>query len=596
MRGLVGRILLIVGILVVYAYGFQVTQIDLEEPQKPKRQEQLVRIIRGLARPDLVEWDRETQAATAAIFVPCTDAEPPIVEAMGGPAIRLSAACGEPGDLITVEGFGFRPNTGGSIRWVTPAGNRRPLELIRTDGDGDLVQQVAIPSAEGSDEPYHLEAEARWNVGAPRPSETTLVTWDKIVETVFLALLATTFGTMLAVPVSFLAAGNLMRQVASPIGGLVTAVVALPIGAWLGFLVAGAIQGTGVSLGGQLAGIGALAASPVVVWLGVRAATQAGGAANGRLARYGQVAAAALAFGVLFFALALVAGLAKEIGARLQVSLGAFGFLGNFLFVLADGLGLLLPAVGAVVGAVVLSSVATRTYSRTLGALPMAVRKASLVGIAATAGATALGLAGAGIGWLYELEDPRTYLWMPAAAGAAIAGLASLPLNPDREIEIGLSVYYATRSTLNFLRAIEPLIMVVVFAVWVGIGPFAGVLALTLHSVAALGKLYSEQAESILPGPIEAVTATGANRLQTIVYGVIPQIIPPYIAFTIYRWDINVRMSTIIGFGGGGGIGFVLQQNINLLRYRQASVMMIAIAIVVATLDFVSAKVRQRYV
>ncbi|MFQ5946107.1 MAG: ABC transporter permease subunit, partial [Anaerolineae bacterium] len=172
----------------------------------------------------------------------------------------------------------------------------------------------------------------------------------------------------------------------------------------------------------------------------------------------------------------------------------------------------------------------------------------------------------------------------------------SLPFEANREVPIGLTVYYATRSILNFLRAIEPLIMVVVFAVWVGIGPFAGVLALTLHSVAALGKLYSEQAESIVPGPIEAVTATGANRLQTIVYGVVPQIIPPYIAFTIYRWDINVRLSTIIGFGGGGGIGFVLQQNINLFRYRQASVMMIAIAVVVATLDFVSAKVRERYV
>jgi phosphonate transport system permease protein len=81
--------------------------------------------------------------------------------------------------------------------------------------------------------------------------------------------------------------------------------------------------------------------------------------------------------------------------------------------------------------------------------------------------------------------------------------------------------------------------------------------------------------------------------LQTIVYGVIPQIVPPYIAFTIYRWDINVRMSTIIGFVGGGGIGFILQQWINLLRYRQAGVAMLAIAIVVATLDFASARLRE---
>ena len=105
--------------------------------------------------------------------------------------------------------------------------------------------------------------------------------------------------------------------------------------------------------------------------------------------------------------------------------------------------------------------------------------------------------------------------------------------------------------------------MGVVFAIWVGIGPFAGVLALMLHSIAALGKLYSEQVENIDPGPIEAVQATGATRLQTIAYGVVPQIVPPYIAFTMYRWDINVRMSTIIG-SRAAGYRLLLQQQINL--------------------------------
>jgi phosphonate transport system permease protein len=147
---------------------------------------------------------------------------------------------------------------------------------------------------------------------------------------------------------------------------------------------------------------------------------------------------------------------------------------------------------------------------------------------------------------------------------------------------------------LNTLRSIEPLIMGIVFVIWVGIGPFPGVLALTLHSIAALGKLYSEQVESIDPGPIEAITATGATRLQTIMYGVVPQIVPPYLAFTLYRWDINVRMSTIIGFVGGGGIGLVLQQWINQLQYRPAGVAMLAIAVVVSILDYVSAQARER--
>ena len=138
--------------------------------------------------------------------------------------------------------------------------------------------------------------------------------------------------------------------------------------------------------------------------------------------------------------------------------------------------------------------------------------------------------------------------------------------------------------------------MVIVFVVWVGIGPFAGVLALGVHTIAGLAKLFSEQVESILEGPVEAIKATGANRIQTIVYGVIPQIIPPYISYTMYRWDINVRMSTIIGFAGGGGIGFLLIQNINLLNYRAASVQMIAIALVVASMDYLSSKMREKVV
>jgi phosphonate transport system permease protein len=159
-----------------------------------------------------------------------------------------------------------------------------------------------------------------------------------------------------------------------------------------------------------------------------------------------------------------------------------------------------------------------------------------------------------------------------------------------------MAVYLISRTIFNVLRSIEALVMAIVFVVWVGIGPFAGSLALALHTIAALAKLYSEQVESIMTGPIEAVSATGANRLQTIVYAVIPQIIPPYISFTMYRWDINVRMSTIIGFAGGGGIGFLLQQNINLLNYRAASVQMLAIAVVVASMDYISSKIRERIV
>ncbi len=160
----------------------------------------------------------------------------------------------------------------------------------------------------------------------------------------------------------------------------------------------------------------------------------------------------------------------------------------------------------------------------------------------------------------------------------------------------GRGVYALTRTVFNITRSIEALVLAIIFTVWVGLGPFAGVLALGVHSIASLGKLYSEAIESIETGPIEAIVATGASTLQVVRYGVVPQIVPQFIAFTIYRWDINVRFSTVIGFVGGGGIGFVLQQYINLLQWRQAATALWMIAIVVAALDYASAVVRERVV
>jgi phosphonate transport system permease protein len=161
---------------------------------------------------------------------------------------------------------------------------------------------------------------------------------------------------------------------------------------------------------------------------------------------------------------------------------------------------------------------------------------------------------------------------------------------------ITMALYFVTRTILNIIRSIEPLIWAILAITVVGLGPFAGIIALTVHSIAALGKLYSEAIESIDPGPIEAIQATGATRLQTIMYAVVPQMIPPFVSFSIYRWDINVRMSTVIGLVGGGGIGFLLTQYIRLLDYRSAGIAVWFIAITVATLDYVSSDIRQRFV
>jgi phosphonate transport system permease protein len=187
-----------------------------------------------------------------------------------------------------------------------------------------------------------------------------------------------------------------------------------------------------------------------------------------------------------------------------------------------------------------------------------------------------------------------------ALLATTIATLVAAPLsflaasNITKRGCLGTAVYFATRSVFNILRSYEPLVMAVVFAFWLGFGPFAGTLAMTVVTIASLGKLFSEAVENIDHGPIEALQATGANRLQVVIYAVIPQIVPDFISFIVYHWDINVRISTIIGFVGGGGIGYYLSEQINLLAYRHAATAIWAIVVVVMALDFLSAEVRKR--
>ncbi len=187
-----------------------------------------------------------------------------------------------------------------------------------------------------------------------------------------------------------------------------------------------------------------------------------------------------------------------------------------------------------------------------------------------------------------------------ALLSTTIATVVAAPLsflaasNITRRGAVGTAVYYITRSFFNLTRSYDPLVMATVFGFWLGFGPFPGVLALTVVTVASLGKMFSEAVESIDPGPIEAVSATGANRIQTVVYSVIPQIVPDFISYIIYHWDINVRISTIIGFVGGGGIGYYLNERINVLDYHKAGTAIWAIVIVVWAMDFLSAEVRKR--
>jgi len=155
------------------------------------------------------------------------------------------------------------------------------------------------------------------------------------------------------------------------------------------------------------------------------------------------------------------------------------------------------------------------------------------------------------------------------------------------------AIYTALRAILNIARSMEPIIWAIIFSVWVGIGPFAGMLALVVHTIASLAKLYSEQIEDVDEGPLEAISATGATRLQVLWFAVVPQCVIPFLSFTIYRWDINVRMATIIGFVGGGGIGTLLTQYQGLSKFNEVGTLVIIITVVVWLLDVSSARIRE---
>ncbi|MCB8945009.1 MAG: phosphonate ABC transporter, permease protein PhnE [Ardenticatenaceae bacterium] len=382
-----------------------------------------------------------------------------------------------------------------------------------------------------------------------------------------------------------------MIEVTMPLAAIMAALVAIPVGGGVAWFVTRQLLNLAGGLVSQLLvgvmGLVLVAGLMVVLWRQ--------GSGGGMGVMIGRSVGLLL---LSLFGLGLLAGVGSPLGSWLsaQLSVVGLGFLGEAMTVVADVVSLLLAPFLGLVGALVAASLGSRYGQEAVLRLPTAAGKVMTAVLTLFGTAVLIYAIGSALNWLYQYDNPANWTTIPAVVGGVVAAALSLLVAVKRPFPSGAIIYGITRSILNILRSIEPLIMAVIFVVWVGLGPFAGVLALTLHTIAALGKLFSEQIEGISEGPIEAITATGANRLQTIVYAVIPQIVPPYIAYTLYRWDINVRTSTIIGFVGGGGIGFLLDQSIRLLRYRDASVMMLAIAVVVTTLDYVSSRVRSRVI
>ena len=563
---------LFMALLLIFALGWNITQIDLGKAIAEYKDTQ--RILSRIFWPwrNAFEFEQISNDATAKIQAPCPEGATgpvPNTPQSGerGIWISVTPTCGdlsvrdltggfEIGTELTIIGGGFIPNGEVNIFWKNPIGNPfQPRSVGETeidiDENGEFITMLNIPDAvipitAIGDQLHTLivrqETEEVFTGNLSREMKLALV---GMLETIMLALMATFFGILFAFPISFLAARNLMAPISAPLRRVIGGITfALPSIAMASFLT------------GRFANaLGGLERAPIII------------------ASVGLILV--LAFGFLGYSL----------GGKLLTTLSK-QYSRNFSSTILGLLGAVLAAIPAwflglgIVHGLVSIPLSAETVAVTVVSLPIPI----------------VSFDGGSFAFSSNPSLATSVAFFTALFFALLTFTAIFRAGSEKEIKIGNFIYTLTRTVMNVVRSIEPLIWAIVATIWVGLGPFAGSIALTLHTIAALGKLYSESIESIETGPIEAIQATGANRLQTIIYAVIPQILPPFISFTIYRWDINVRLSTIIGLVGGGGIGFLLIQWIRQFQYENAGIAVWLITITVATLDYISSSIRQRFV
>jgi phosphonate transport system permease protein len=184
-----------------------------------------------------------------------------------------------------------------------------------------------------------------------------------------------------------------------------------------------------------------------------------------------------------------------------------------------------------------------------------------------------------------------------ALLGTAAAAVVALPLGflSARNVSAP-ALFYPARAVLNFFRSVDTLVYALVFVAAVGLGAFPGVLAVVAYTTTSLAKLYSEAIEGVDPGPVDAITATGATRLQVLRFGVLPQVLPLFLSYVLYRLEGNIRAATVLGFVGAGGIGFYLQTYLRMIDYPAASTVLLVTVAMVMVVDLVSSKLRERLV
>jgi phosphonate transport system permease protein len=198
--------------------------------------------------------------------------------------------------------------------------------------------------------------------------------------------------------------------------------------------------------------------------------------------------------------------------------------------------------------------------------------------------------------WRVYLEELLVTLQI-AIWGTVLAVICAVPLGLLCSSNIApWWINQPMRRLMDAARAINEMVFAMLFVVAVGLGPFAGVLALFVHTTGILAKLFSEAVEAIDPQPVEGIRATGAHVLEEIVYGVLPQVMPLWISYALYRFESNVRSATVVGMVGAGGIGVILWEVIRGFQYAQTCAVLLMIVVTVTVIDLVSSRLRKIFI
>lgn len=198
--------------------------------------------------------------------------------------------------------------------------------------------------------------------------------------------------------------------------------------------------------------------------------------------------------------------------------------------------------------------------------------------------------------WRHYLSEMLVTLQI-ALWGTALAVLFAVPLGLACAANVApWWIHQPMRRLMDACRAINEMVFAMLFVVAVGLGPFAGVLALWVHTTGTLAKLFAEAVEAIDPQPVEGIRATGARKLEEIAFGILPQVMPLWISYSLYRFEANVRSASVVGMVGAGGIGLVLWEIIRAFSYAETCAVLILVVATVSVVDLVSAQIRKRFI